>query len=153
MLICRPCVAHTRKKRKMNQQAWAGRARGHSDAYKKGKGRDVRGPFPSSSRHSLAPSTSAVSSTDDTTRMHSARQPFKRGRKLLEFHDGTCIPPSDNLTKPVPPARDIDAPRSRFSHEEKIFFIRYLRWRLREGQVPSKAALFQELAKEVNRTH
>lgn len=74
----------------------------------------------------------------------------KRGGKLDEFHHETYIPPSDNSSKPIVPRRDSGDDLSKFSAEEKIFFIHWLRWRLREGRLPSKATLLAELAKEVS---
>ena len=96
----------------------------------------------------LAPSISTASSSTKG----SGRQ-SRRGTALLEFHGGTYIPPSDSTHEPVLPQREPDdSDLHRFTDEEKIFFIRYLRWRLREDRVPSKDTLFKELAKEVSST-
>ncbi|KAI0684817.1 hypothetical protein C8T65DRAFT_192068 [Cerioporus squamosus] len=93
---------------------------------------------------SLAPSLSTASSS---TRATGSRP--KRGGMLLEFHNETCIPPSDNSSKPIAPRRDPDDDLTKFSPEEKIFFIHYLKWRLGAGRVPSKYTLLAELAKEL----
>ncbi len=67
-----------------------------------------------------------------------------------EFHHETYIPPFDKSSKPVVPRRDPGDDLNRFSTEEKIFFVHYLKWRLREGRLPSKVTLLAELAKEVS---
>ncbi|TFK92189.1 hypothetical protein K466DRAFT_251698 [Polyporus arcularius HHB13444] len=105
------------------------------------------------SQRDVKPSYSRVRSSISTARSSTAasvpgRRPA-RGGVLQEYHDETYIPPSDISLKPSVPLRLSGEDLHRFSAEEKVFFIQYLRWRLREGRIPSKATLFVELAKEL----
>ncbi|KAI0723215.1 hypothetical protein C8Q76DRAFT_388425 [Earliella scabrosa] len=68
---------------------------------------------------------------------------------LPEYHANTLIPPSSTSTKPhCPPRRDPRSNRNPFTPDDKIFFIHWLRWRLREGAVPPRAVLEWELGQE-----
>ncbi|KAI0774191.1 hypothetical protein C8Q74DRAFT_816465 [Fomes fomentarius] len=69
----------------------------------------------------------------------------RRGEPVGEYHVDTLIPPSDPRKKPKAPTTSDQA---RFSDEERIFFIHFLRWRLNNGRIPSKTTLYKELAKE-----
>ncbi len=82
-------------------------------------------------------------------------------------HDQTLIPWSNGSTKPLVPRsgssanlllpRRTSAPTqaagndsgNKLTNDEKIFFVHWLRWRLREGPLPEKEALFEELKAEV----
>ena len=95
----------------------------------------------------------------------------------IVWHDQTIIPWSDGSTKPSAPQSDTgpskpQLPRrasagvpqaagnttgattggselgSKLTDDEKIFFIHWLRWRLREGRLPDKETLFEELEAE-----
>ncbi|KAI0750769.1 hypothetical protein C8Q80DRAFT_1153837 [Daedaleopsis nitida] len=59
-----------------------------------------------------------------------------RGMGLSEYHDNTYIPPSIDTVKPRAPPRDFGGDIDTFTDEEKVFFIQYLCWRLREGPLP-----------------
>ena len=39
----------------------------------------------------------------------------------------------------------VGEPGSKLTKEERVFFIHWLRWRLREGPLPDKETLFEEL--------
>ena len=71
----------------------------------------------------------------------------RRGEPVGDYHDQTLIPPSDPTIKPMPP-RTSD--HTKFTDEDRIFFIHYLRWRLYDGEVPTKNELYEELATEVS---
>ena len=77
--------------------------------------------------------------------MHANRS--RRGEPVGDYHDQTLIPPSDPTIKPMPP-RTSD--HTKFTDEDRIFFIHYLRWRLYDGEVPTKNELYEELATEVS---
>lgn len=76
-----------------------------------------------------------------------------RGDPIPDYHAGTYIPPSPTVSrKPEAPSEESHArPASHFTDADKIFFIQYLRWRLRDiERLPSKLTLLEELAKEVS---
>ena len=95
----------------------------------------------------------------------------------IVWHDQTVIPWSDGSTKPSVPRSDSPTkplprrasagvpqttitgsttggsePGTKLTDDEKIFFIHWLRWRLREGRLPDKEALFEELEAEVRQS-
>ena len=92
----------------------------------------------STNAHVSSPSVAAASSSDRS----------KRGHTADVFHEGTWIPLFDGSEKPVRPSR-IGRPGSKLIHEEKVFFVHWLRWRLRQGPIPSKDTFFMELEREV----
>ncbi|RPD67258.1 hypothetical protein L226DRAFT_608471 [Lentinus tigrinus ALCF2SS1-7] len=130
-----------------------GRPRGRPPTRKVANQRHAAPPGRSSrsrDERSLPPSASTPAASTSTSSTRGSESRTKRRGRLLEFHDETYVPPpADPLIKPLVPRRDSGADLNRFSDEEKIFFIHYLRWRLREGTVPSKLTLFNELAKEL----
>ncbi|KAI0750766.1 hypothetical protein C8Q80DRAFT_530093 [Daedaleopsis nitida] len=65
-----------------------------------------------------------------------------------EYHAHVYIPPLADYNKPRAPSRDPQGDIDTFSDDEKIFFIHFLRWRLREGPVPPKLVLWWELGRE-----
>ena len=67
-------------------------------------------------------------------------------------HAGVLIPPSSGLLPPVAPHTRPEH-GNKFTDEDKIFFIHFLRWRLRQpGPIPSKKDLYEALAKQVRFT-
>ncbi|RPD67267.1 hypothetical protein L226DRAFT_131941 [Lentinus tigrinus ALCF2SS1-7] len=71
----------------------------------------------------------------------------KRGDPIADYHAGTHIPPLSVNSKPKAPPKDPGSVR--FSDDDKVFFIHYLRWRLQhEGSVPTRSDLYDELAEE-----
>ncbi|TFK92188.1 hypothetical protein K466DRAFT_595425 [Polyporus arcularius HHB13444] len=132
------------KKRRTTQDVrttiGSGRRRGRQRKALPGNQRSAHSESHSRDDRGLAPSLSPARVP--------GRRP-KRGGTLLEFHNETYIPPSENSSKPIVPLRDPGDDLNRFSAEEKIFFIHYLKWRLRTGRVPSKCFLLAELAKEL----
>ncbi|KAI1789270.1 hypothetical protein LXA43DRAFT_1022027 [Ganoderma leucocontextum] len=92
----------------------------------------------------------------------------KRGGSVPIVHDQTLIPWSNGTTKPplpqpegsaklLLPRRTVSAPTqtgatdagSKLTHDEKVFFVHWLRWRLRDGPLPEKETLFEELEAEL----
>ena len=53
--------------------------------------------------------------------------------------------------KPTPPRRDPGDDSTRFTAEDKVFFIHYLRWALLRKPTMDKSDLYEALAKEVRR--
>ncbi|KAI0719645.1 hypothetical protein C8T65DRAFT_636020 [Cerioporus squamosus] len=110
----------------------------------------------------LPPSLSRQRSTNNATppRSHAARENrgpqvpsspssarSKRGDPVADFHAGTHIPPLAVYSKPKVPPRNPGS--KRFTDDDKIFFIHYLRWRLRrEGPIPTRSVLYAELAEQ-----
>ncbi|TBU22057.1 hypothetical protein BD311DRAFT_792402 [Dichomitus squalens] len=80
----------------------------------------------------------------------SAETSKKEGQEPI-FHDVTFIPPSDGSEKPrLPRLRSSAAdPNEKFTDDEKVFFVHWLRWRLRQGPLPDKDELFEELQTEL----
>ncbi len=78
-------------------------------------------------------------------------QRSKRGGPVDEYHADTYIPPFSGTKKPKAPRRIIGDERFKFRDEDKIssFLIHYLRWRVRQGDVPGKSEIFEELAQQV----
>ena len=76
---------------------------------------------------------------------------LKKERPVPVFHDVTFIPPSDGSEKPAPPRFRTSAadPSDKFTNDERVFFIHWLRWRLHRGPLPDKEELFEELEAEV----
>ena len=66
-----------------------------------------------------------------------------------EFHDDVFIPYTDGTERPTPPQRAPGDDGPRFTREEKVFFIHFLRWKLRQKPSTSKKRLFKALAREV----
>ncbi|PIL37071.1 transcription factor [Ganoderma sinense ZZ0214-1] len=79
----------------------------------------------------------------------SAGSRTKRGPPLEEYHDGVYIPFLPPGVKPKAPRRDPRDNTHKFTREEKIFFIQFLKYRLRRGPVPNKEQLYRELAEQV----
>ncbi|KAI0719644.1 hypothetical protein C8T65DRAFT_636017 [Cerioporus squamosus] len=75
-------------------------------------------------------------------------QRSKRGGPVDEFHADTYIPPYSGSKKPKAPRHVSEADRFKFTDEDKVFFIHYLRWRVRQDDVPDKSKVFGELAEE-----
>ncbi|TBU60836.1 hypothetical protein BD310DRAFT_922186 [Dichomitus squalens] len=97
----------------------------------------------------LVPATTnaSASAQDGASSKPTVHRP-KRGEIPDGFHGDTLIPPSDGSMKPPLPAV-MGEPGSKFTKEEKIFFMHWLRWRLREGPLPKKETLFRELEVEL----
>ncbi|TBU49420.1 hypothetical protein BD309DRAFT_1014864 [Dichomitus squalens] len=71
----------------------------------------------------------------------------RRGGPVDEFHAGTLIPRVEVSNRPVPPSPpEVDG--RRFTDEDRIFFIHFLRWQLREGPVPEREELYDALAEQ-----
>ena len=75
----------------------------------------------------------------------------RRGGPVDEFHNETFIPPADPTVKPTPPRRDPGDDSTRFTAEDKVFFIHYLRWALLRKPTMDKSDLYEALATEVRR--
>ncbi|TFK92893.1 hypothetical protein K466DRAFT_581468 [Polyporus arcularius HHB13444] len=105
---------------------------------KRNRNRDHIGRY---ARKAAAPITTSASS-----RQLSTHRPKRRG-SLLDYHDNTLIPPSITSHKPHAPD-DTQRGSFKFTDDDKVFFIHFLRWRLREGDVPEKDVLYEELAEE-----
>ncbi len=73
----------------------------------------------------------------------------KRGPPLEEYHDDIYIPFLPSGTKPKAPRRGPQENSRKLTREEKIFFIHFLKHRLRSGPVPSREQLCRELAEQV----
>ncbi|KAI1795157.1 hypothetical protein LXA43DRAFT_882724 [Ganoderma leucocontextum] len=76
----------------------------------------------------------------------------RRGGPIPEYHAGTLIPPLALSSQPKPPVRDVDEVRDghRFTDEDKVFFIHFLKWYLRQGrasQIPEREDLYLLLAR------
>ncbi|PIL37072.1 transcription factor [Ganoderma sinense ZZ0214-1] len=78
----------------------------------------------------------------------SAASRSKRGAPVVEYHDEVRIPHLASGVKPKPPQRDLQHNNRRFTKEDKVFFIHYLKYRLRKGPVPSKEQLYGELTEQ-----
>ncbi|KAI0324964.1 hypothetical protein GY45DRAFT_1330991 [Cubamyces sp. BRFM 1775] len=78
-----------------------------------------------------------------------------RGKRVPVVHAGTRIPPQRQISKPQPPSRGElmvggSFERYKFTDADKIFFIRYLEWRMRDADpIPTKSKLCDELAEYV----
>ncbi|KAM5540428.1 hypothetical protein V8D89_005886 [Ganoderma adspersum] len=105
-------------------------------------------PGPSTSRQSLSDSTSTSGGPEERMRDEgtSASSRSKRGPPVEEYHDDVYIPFLPPGIKPKAPRRDPRDNSHRFTKEEKIFFIHFLKYRLRRGPVPSQEQLYRELA-------
>ncbi|RPD81206.1 hypothetical protein L226DRAFT_131932 [Lentinus tigrinus ALCF2SS1-7] len=77
-------------------------------------------------------------------------QRSKRGDPVDEYHAETYIPPFSGSKKPKPPRRVSGDDGFKFTDDDKIFLIHYLRWRVLQANVPSKAEVFEELAKQTH---
>lgn len=75
----------------------------------------------------------------------------KRGELPSAYHAGTPIPPfPEGSSKPKAPRRESQHKKNKFTAEDKVFFIQFLRWRLcRPGAIPSRQELYEALEKEV----
>ncbi|KAI1795156.1 hypothetical protein LXA43DRAFT_914523 [Ganoderma leucocontextum] len=70
----------------------------------------------------------------------------RRGAPIHEFHAGTFIPPSFGVIAPKPSKQDRSQDASKFTDEDKVFFIHFLHWRLGQpGAIPSKHDLYDAL--------
>lgn len=78
----------------------------------------------------------------------SASSRSKRGPPLEEYHDDIYIPFLPSGTKPKAPRRGPQENTRKLTREEKIFFIHFLKHRLRSGPVPSREQLCRELAEQ-----
>ena len=67
-----------------------------------------------------------------------------------EYHDEVLIPPSDPAVKPAPPRRPPGDRNARFTPEDKVFFIHYLRWALHSDPTLTRSELYEGLAEEVS---
>ncbi len=77
-----------------------------------------------------------------------------RGDELVSEHAGVQVPVLPLRVKPKPPQKPEMSQATgrigRFTDEEKIFFIQFLRWRLgRDGPVPTQRKLCRALSREV----
>ncbi|KAI0776105.1 hypothetical protein BD413DRAFT_610791 [Trametes elegans] len=95
--------------------------------------------------------SNASTRRDDGDSAHPPRSRRTRGESPAVFHAGTCIPPSFVRMRPKPPIRDGSELDWRFTDADKIFFIRYLRWRLAESPNITKGDLYRELAQAIPR--
>ncbi|KAI0327096.1 hypothetical protein GY45DRAFT_1328013 [Cubamyces sp. BRFM 1775] len=64
------------------------------------------------------------------------------------FHAGTRIPQSQTIIKPTPPTSE-EGSGNRFTDAEKVFFIQYLQWRMRDDPTVTKDELCEELAEAI----
>ncbi|KAI1795155.1 hypothetical protein LXA43DRAFT_66650 [Ganoderma leucocontextum] len=85
---------------------------------------------------------------EDAAVGNSASHRSKRGAPAVEYHEETYIPHLPPGIKPKAPRRDPQHESLRFTKEDKIFFIHYLKYRLRRGPVPSKEQLCRELGEQ-----
>ena len=99
----------------------------------------------------LTTSDAVTPGSEPTTRDvgTSASYRSKRGDPVDEYHDEIRIPFLPPGVKPKAPRRNPRDDNPKFTKEEKIFFIHYLKYRLRKGPAPSKEQLCSELAKQV----
>ncbi|OSD04162.1 hypothetical protein PYCCODRAFT_127355 [Trametes coccinea BRFM310] len=74
----------------------------------------------------------------------------KRGGPVPVFHAGVLVPNSPAQMKPKPPLSD-EADGCKFTDADKVFFIHYLRWRIRNKPTVSKSELYEELAAQIPR--
>ena len=79
----------------------------------------------------------------------------RRGGPIPEYHAGTLIPPLDPSLQPKPTLWDPENihQSQRFSDEDKIFFIHFLKWYLCQGSVahiPDREELYLLLARQVS---
>ena len=79
----------------------------------------------------------------------------RRGGPIPEYHAGTLIPPLGPSLHPKPPPRDSENVNEshKFSDEDKIFFIHFLKWYLRQGivaHIPDREELYLLLARQVS---
>ncbi|KAI1795154.1 hypothetical protein LXA43DRAFT_66566 [Ganoderma leucocontextum] len=95
-------------------------------------------------------STSTLGGIEQRTRDESASANYssKRGAPIEEYHEGIRIPFLSPGIQPKAPRRDPRDDSRKFTTEEKIFFIHFLKYRLRRGPVPSKEQLYKELAEQ-----
>ncbi|KAM5540429.1 hypothetical protein V8D89_005887 [Ganoderma adspersum] len=95
------------------------------------------------------PSDSELSNPEeDATVGGSAASRSKRGGPIVEYHDEIRISYLPPGVKPKAPQRGLQSDNLRFTKEDKVFFIHYLKYRLRKGPVPSKEQLYRELAEQ-----
>ncbi|KAM5543676.1 hypothetical protein V8D89_002927 [Ganoderma adspersum] len=129
---------------------------------------------PSNLSSSRPPASQSVSTTARTP--YSVNRSKRGGSVPIVWHDQTIIPWSDGSTKPSVPRSDTGPakpqlprrtsasvpqvannntaggggePGTKLTDDEKIFFVHWLRWRLREGRLPDKETLFEELEAEL----
>ncbi|KAI1795153.1 hypothetical protein LXA43DRAFT_66897 [Ganoderma leucocontextum] len=104
---------------------------------------------PALSRHPTS-GEAAASGFEQRTRDESISTSYrsKRGAPVEEYHEELCIPSLPPGTKPKTPRRDPRDDSPKFTEEEKIFFIDFLKYRLHRGPVPSKEQLCKELAEQ-----
>ncbi|PIL37074.1 hypothetical protein GSI_00766 [Ganoderma sinense ZZ0214-1] len=77
----------------------------------------------------------------------------RRGGPIPEYHAGTLIAPLAPSSRPKPPVRDPDHDYEshRFTDEDKIFFIHFLKWYLGQGRgarIPERDDLYRLLARQ-----
>ncbi|TBU27977.1 hypothetical protein BD311DRAFT_759310 [Dichomitus squalens] len=93
-----------------------------------------------------APTEARICSSSTPVAFSSSK--IKSERTAGIFYGETWIPPFDGSEKPPYPTR-LGEPGTRFTQEEKVFFIHWLHWRLREKGLPDKETLFKELEREL----
>ncbi len=79
----------------------------------------------------------------------------RRGGPIPEYHAGTLIPPLVPWSRPKPPVRgsDNDHEGHRFTDEDKVFFIHFLKWHLSQGRgarIPEREDLYLLLARQAS---
>ncbi len=79
----------------------------------------------------------------------------RRKGELVSEHAGVQVPFLSRHVKPEPPQKPAMAQSGKFgkfTNEEKVFFIQFLRWRVeRKGPVPDCSELCQDLYMAVRR--
>ncbi|TBU32854.1 hypothetical protein BD311DRAFT_654008 [Dichomitus squalens] len=95
---------------------------------------------------SYQPSSPLTEHREQGAHAQGARSRPRRGDPVEEFHAGVQIPPSNVSVKPKAPRRNV-ADR-RFTDQDKIFFIHFLRWLLHKGPVPEREAIHNILAEQ-----
>ncbi|KAI0723220.1 hypothetical protein C8Q76DRAFT_388520 [Earliella scabrosa] len=103
----------------------------------------------SSNKAALRPFRDDESAPSAPIENESTSARFLRRGPVEQYHDFTHIPHLPPTIIPKPPRRNSeDLSDPRFTDEDKVFFIHYLQWRLRDGPVPKKEQLYAELAKQ-----
>ncbi|KAI0750765.1 hypothetical protein C8Q80DRAFT_1153805 [Daedaleopsis nitida] len=114
------------------------------------KQKQAYGTRPHGAGASSSAETPRLSSSVGSASTHASSSRKRRGAPVEDYHDSTYIPVLSDNVKPAPPHRDAPGLFSRFTDDDKVFFIQYLRWRLHERPFPTKHELYDELAAQVD---
>ncbi|KAI9066737.1 hypothetical protein FKP32DRAFT_333676 [Trametes sanguinea] len=117
---------------------------------------EVVAPVPSkthgkyTSPSAVPPEYARISPEREITANTTSAARRKRGGTIPLFHAGVLVPNSPVQLKPRPPPSD-ETDGAKFTDAEKIFFIQYIQWRIRNKPTISKFELYEELAAQVPR--